>query len=116
MAKLFVLVLYFSVAIVHCSSSVDIEYYSGPYDHVYPNTDITRNQLNCSVSKNITCSESKNGTCSLYIALMMSFGGEYDSRGVIPGVQLAIDQINKDPKILPGYCLHYVLKATKVSQ
>ena len=110
------LVLYLSLSIVHCSTSVDSESYSGPYDHVYPYTDITGDQLNCSVSQNITCSESKNGTCPLYIALMMSFGGDFDSRGVIPGVQLAIDQINRDPNTLPGYCLHYILKATKVSK
>ena len=79
----------------------------GPYDHVYPYVDIARNQQNCSVAE--------NGTCPLYIALMMSFGGDFDSRGVIPGIQIAIDQINNDPTMLPGYSLHYILKKTEVN-
>ena len=78
----------------------------GPYDHIFPQIDISRDQQKCSVSI--------NGTCPLYIALMMSFGDEFDSRGVIPGVQMAIQHINDDPSMLPGYSLHYVLKATQV--
>ena len=61
------------------------------------------------------CSLIDNGTCPLYIALLVSFGGDYDGRGVIPGVQMAIDQINSDSTMLPGYKLHYILKATQVS-
>ena len=81
--------------------------YIGAYKHIYPFVDISQDQLTCSVAA--------NGTCPLYFALLMSFGGEYDSSGVIPGVQLALDQINNDPTMLPGYSLHYTLKDATVS-
>ena len=103
----YLLVLSVGVCVVCFSVNLNVGFDYGPYDHVYPNTDITRNQLECLVSQ--------NETCPLYIALMMSFAGEFDSSGVIPGIQLAIDQINDDPTILVGYSLHYLLKTTKVS-
>ena len=53
-------------------------------------------------------------TKSLYFALMMSFGGDYRSSGTIPGVQVALDQINSDPTLLPGYQLHYTLTDSQV--
>ena len=81
---------------------------NGPYKQVYPDVDIEQDRTNCSVSK--------NGTCPLFIALMMTFGGDYVSSGVIPGIQVAIDEINNDSAILPGYTLHYTLMATRVSQ
>ena len=81
-------------------------HYLGPYKQVYPFIDITQDQKICSVTE--------NGTCPLYIALMVSFGGEFDSSGVIPGVQMALDQINSNPAMLPGYTLHYTLTATRV--
>ena len=104
------LILIHCVYVVQYSVSVepdDQRDYYGPYDHIYPFVDITQDQLNCSTTD--------NGTCPLYIALLVSFGGEFDSSGVVPGVQMALDQINSDPNILPGYTLHYTLKATKVS-
>ena len=51
---------------------------------------------------------------SLYFALMMSFGGDFRSSGTIPGVQVALDQINSDPTLLPGYQLHYTLTDSQV--
>ena len=54
------------------------------------------------------------GLKSLYFALMMSFGGDYRSSGAIPGVQAALDQINSDPTLLPGYQLHYTLTDSQV--
>ena len=80
----------------------------GPYDDIYPSIDITHDQQTCSVIV--------NGTCPLYIALMVSFGGEYNGRGNIAGVQMALDEINRDTTMLPGYTLHYTLKKTVVCE
>ena len=80
----------------------------GPYDDIYPFIDIARDQQRCSPIE--------NGTCPLYISLMVSFGGEFNGRGVIGGVQMALDEINRDPTMLPGYSLHYTLKTTEVGE
>lgn len=45
----------------------------------------------------------------LYFALMLSFGGDYTTIGALPAVQIALDYINSEPSILPGYSLHYTL-------
>ena len=78
----------------------------GPYLEVYPPVDLSQNQLDCIPET--------NRTCPLYIALSISFGGEYSSSGVVPGVQYALDQINADPDLLPGYSLHYTLTDSQV--
>ena len=79
----------------------------GPYVEVYPApVDLSRNQLDCTPTN--------NETCPLYFALMMSFGGEYVSSGVIASVQYALDQINSDSDLLPGYSLHYTLTDSQV--
>ena len=83
--------------------------YLGPYKEIYPYVDITQDQQSC-----VPDPGGINGTCPLYIALMMSFGGDFVSSGVIPGVQLAMNQINSDPSLLPGYTLHYTLLDTQV--
>ena len=50
----------------------------------------------------------------LHFALVLSFGGDYTSVGVLPGVQIALDYINNEPSILPGYTLHYTLTDSQV--
>lgn len=80
--------------------------YYGPYKHIYPPADITKEPASCTPSENVTC--------PLYLAYMTTFVGDFVASGAIPGVQLALDQINDDPTILPGYRLHYVLKDTEV--
>ena len=52
---------------------------------------------------------------SLYFALVLSSGGQLASFGVIPGVQIALDYINSQPSILPGYTLHYTLTDSQVN-
>ena len=53
-------------------------------------------------------------TKPLFFALITSFGGGFNSSHMIPGVQLALDRINQDPQILPGYTLHYTLTDSQV--
>ena len=50
----------------------------------------------------------------LYFTLMLSFGGDYTSIGALPAVQIALDYINNEPSILPGYTLHYTLADSQV--
>ena len=50
----------------------------------------------------------------LFFGLMMSFGGDVKSSGAIPGVQVALDAINNQPDLLPGYTLHYTLTDSQV--
>lgn len=51
----------------------------------------------------------------LVFGLIMSFGGSFDSSGAVPGVRVALDRINNDPDLLPGYTLHYALSDSRVS-
>ena len=51
----------------------------------------------------------QNGTTPLYFALMQSFSGGYVSAGGIPGLMVALDEINNNSTVLPGYSLHYTL-------
>ena len=51
----------------------------------------------------------------LYFSLIQSFSGQYISSYSLPGLQLALDLINDDPEVLPGYSLHFVLIDTLVS-
>ena len=105
------LVLYagISLVLVACQENDDFNGVSvGPYKQVYPPTNLSVDQINCSPDP------SQNMTCPLYVALLMSFGGAYISSGVIPAIQVALDQINSKPDLLPGYSLHYTLKDSQV--
>ena len=53
---------------------------------------------------------------ALVFGLIMSFGGNIDSSGAVPGVRVALDRINNDSSLLPGYTLHYALSDSRVSQ
>lgn len=50
----------------------------------------------------------------IYLALLQSFGGSYTSAGVIPGIQVALDEINANSSILRDYRVHYYLTDTQV--
>ena len=110
--RLYLLFIVQYITILHCSHVSCVGNAGvndvGPYDDIYPFIDVTRDQQRCSVVE--------NRTCPLYISLMVSFGGEFDGRGVIGGVQMALEEINSDPTMLPGYNLHYTLKPTVVSE
>ena len=71
---------------------------SGPYLETYPDP-----------------SELEDST-PLYFGLMMSLGGDYSSSGGVIGVQVALDEINRDTRLLPGYTLHYTLTDSKVTK
>ena len=59
-------------------------------------------------------SDSSNAT-SLYLAVMMSFNGTFISSGTIPGIQIALDLINEQEDLLPGYKLHYIALDSRVT-
>ena len=53
----------------------------------------------------------------LYFALIQSLGGPlslFDGSGSITGVKVALDEINNDTNLLPGYTLHYTFADSKV--
>ncbi len=79
-----------------------------PYKQVYPPTRL--NDTQCKPDSTI------NKICPLFILLIMSFGGSFTSSGVVPAIQVALDQINARPDLLPGYSLHYTLLDSQVSK
>ena len=52
----------------------------------------------------------------LTFALLQSFGGSFNSSGGVASVQVALDVINDNPGLLPGYTLHYTLTDTQVKR
>ena len=52
----------------------------------------------------------------LFFSLLTSFSEGFDSSGMVPGVNVALDIINSnDSNLLNGYSLHYILSDSKVS-
>ena len=56
-----------------------------------------------------------DGRTPLYFSLIQSFSGQYISAYSLVGLQLALDLINNDSSLLPGYSLHYVFTDAPVS-
>jgi hypothetical protein len=50
----------------------------------------------------------------LYVALMLAFSGGFVSAPIAPGVQIALNLINADQSLLPGYTLHYTFSDSQV--
>lgn len=50
----------------------------------------------------------------IVFGLIVSFGGSFNSSGAVPGVRVALDQINNRTDLLPGYSLHYALSDSQV--
>ena len=107
-----------TLAVVLCIKAVECQekphdwpasYYVGPYKHIYPPTEISVDQKACRPEPD------KNVTCPLFVELITSFGGSFVSSGIVPAIQVALDQINSRPDILPGYTLHYALLDSQVS-
>ena len=84
--------LWFVVCLVTTISSSGVE----GLDHVYPS--------------NVTPGD---GRTPLTLGLMLSFSGDYITKGAIPGIQLAVDIINGG-SLLPGYRLQYSLTDSQV--
>ena len=62
-------------------------------------------------------SEVLQGRIPLYFALIQSLGGpnsQLDGSGTLAGVKVALDKINNDSSLLPGYTLHYTFANSKV--
>ena len=79
----------FVTFVANCSLATDSE---DPYVQIYP-----------PVSDGY-------GRTSLHFALALSLSEiNYKSIGALPGVQIALGDINSKPTILPGYSLHYTL-------
>lgn len=56
-----------------------------------------------------------DNTTHIYVGLIASFGGDFNSSADVTGVRAAIDRINNDTSILKNYTLHYVLSDSQVS-
>ena len=54
------------------------------------------------------------GRTPLHFALISSLGGQYDGSGSVAGVKVALDRINNDTSVLPGYTLHYTFSDSQV--
>ena len=83
----------------------------GVYEEIYPrmaNFSLLDSVQDCDPDT------SPDGTCPLFFGLLSSLGGIYKTSGCIPAVQMALDEINKDPFLLPGYSLHYTFKDSQV--
>ena len=51
----------------------------------------------------------------IFFSLIVSFGESFNSSGVVPGVNVALDVINSnESNLLEGYSLHYVLSDSQV--
>lgn len=52
----------------------------------------------------------------LHVAVIMAFGfdNSFNSSGTVPAIQIALDLINNQSDVLPGYKLNYVLMDSRV--
>ena len=83
----------------------------GVYEEIYP---AISNLSQLQTVQDCTPETSSGSTCPLFFGLLSSFGGIYRTSGCIPGVKMALDEINNDSSLLPGYVLHYTLKDSQV--
>lgn len=55
------------------------------------------------------------GRVPLHFALIQSQSSQFDGSGSLAGVKVALDRINNDRSLLPGYTLHYTFANSEVS-
>ena len=84
------------ISVVQCSA---LSYDPDDYLEVYPDP---RN------------SEVLQGRTPLYFALIQSLDGQVNGSGTLAGVKVALDRINNDSSLLPGYTLHYTSANSQV--
>ena len=96
---LLVLLLVNLVRFCHCDRQIRLP--SGePY--MYPSLD-----------SNNTC---PTKTTPLYFGLIQSFSAsQIDGSGTVAGINIALDRINSNCSLLPGYSLHYTVADSQVS-
>ncbi len=94
LASILILLL-ISAPVVQCSLSYD----PADYLEVYPDP---------------RDPEVLKGRTPLHFALIQSLGGQLDGSGTLAGVKVALDRINNDSSLLPGYTLHYTFANSKV--
>ena len=85
-----------------CHIALSLSYNPADYLEVYP--DPTDPQV-------------LRGRTPLHFALIQSLGGpfsQFDGSGSVAGVKVALDRINQDSSLLPGYSLHYTFTDSKV--
>ncbi len=52
----------------------------------------------------------------LYLSAYFTLGGAWDGSGILPAVEMALDHINENADVLPGYELKMVWNDTRVSK
>lgn len=55
------------------------------------------------------------GRTPLYFSLIQAMTGPLATNGTVAGVKVALDRINNDSSLLPGYSLHYTLGDARVN-
>jgi len=106
----------FAVALIHLVQAQETRYRAGyakfpdfgVYKHVYPPFNLSQSLEDCTPTE--------NSTCPLFVGAMFSFGSIFNSSGALLGIQIALDQINDNPNMLPGYKLHYAVLDSQVSR
>ena len=88
-----------SILLVLLCGAQSLSYNPADYIEVYPDP---------------TDPEVLKGRTPLYFSHIVSLEGQYVSAGTVAGVKVALDRINNDSNLLPGYTLHYTLADCKV--
>ena len=83
-----------------CLAASSIGYNPKDYLEVYPDP---------------TDPEVLRGRKPLHFALIQSLQGQVNGSGIVAGVKVALDRINNDSSLLPGYTLHYTFTDSMVS-